>query len=732
MDRKLAAILAADVVGYSALMEADEAGTFARLKAGRKKLFEPEIARHHGRVFKIMGDGMLAEFGSVVDAVECAVALQRGLAERNAEFPEDQRIQVRIGINLGEVIVEGEDRYGEGVNIATRLEQLAEPGGICVSGKVAKEVEKKLAFGFEPMGEQKVKNISEPVTVFRVNLEGGAAAAGESVKTSAKLRLIAASVAAVLIAAGAAIYLITQRTEEIVPALLDRPSIAVLPFENLSDDPQQTYFADGIAEDVMTDLSRLSGIFVIARNSSFAYRGKAVDTRQVARELGVRYVLEGSVRRAADQIRINVQLIDGTTGAHQWAERYDGATSDIFALQDKVTSAVVAALALQLGSGEQLALLQHDTAVPQAYEAFLRGWEHYQRTTPEGYRKAIPEFERATELDPNYGRAHAALALVYFRTFDNLWSGSLGIESEEAFRKARDYLAVAQRHPTATSHQVAGNISRQRGWYEDAIKEFDAAIAIESNNSWIHADKAYALIWAGKPSEAEAEITKAVRLDPRTPPVFLFYRGLAQFTQDRFDDAARTFDEALRLNPDLPIAGLYLAASYGKMGRAKDAAASVAAYGASRVRQGGVPFIMFELQANFMQVYAQYPARTGLVDGLRRAGVPYDFRDKMFASLRLSGSDIDALFFGRRVHGRDLVFGWEHSMSISSDGASAISDGNWFNGSGRAYVRGDQLCIVATTTEYCYEAFRNPGGSRTTENEYFLADPWPYPFSQAD
>jgi adenylate cyclase len=396
MDRKLAAILAADVVSYSTLMEIDEAGTFARLKAARKELFEPEIARHHGRVFKLMGDGMLAEFGSAVDAIECAVTLQRGLAERNVDFPEDKRIQVRMGINLGEVIVDGEDRYGEGVNIATRLEQMAEPGAIYVSGKVAKEIEKKVAFGFEPMGERKVKNIAEPVAVYRVKLGGPAASApAKPVLSRPRVGFVVAGIAAIAILALAGVYgfSILRRAE--MPPLPDKPSIAVLPFDNLSDDPQQTYFADGMAEDLMTDLSRISGLFVIARNSSFAYRGKATDVRRVAQELGVRYVLEGSVRRVGELVRVNVQLIDGMTGTHQWAERYDGQQTAIFALQDEVTKAVVTALALQISAHDQEALSQRDTAVPEAYDAFLRGWEAYRRGAPEDLVKAIPEFERA-------------------------------------------------------------------------------------------------------------------------------------------------------------------------------------------------------------------------------------------------------------------------------------------------------------------------------------------------
>ena len=387
MDRKLAAILAADVVGYSALMERDEKGTHERLTAGRKELFEPEIARHHGRVFKLMGDGMLAEFGWVVDAVECAVSLQRGLAERNANVPEDQRIQVRIGINLGEVIVEGDDRYGEGVNIAARLEQLADPGGICVSGKVAKEVEKKLAFGFEPMGEQQVKNIAEPVQAFRVRLDGMPVKRMAPVSPKRALPWAAAVAASccwpevrgsrcghrlptapVAPCAGPA----PEPAVATGPPVADgKPSLVVLPFANLSDDKEQGYLADGITEDLTTELARVPGLFVVSRNAAFTYKGKAMQPAQIAKELGVRYILEGSTRRVGDDMRINAQLIDAQSGGHVWAERFDGPWADVFALQDKVVGQVAAALKLRLVSGAS-GNRPAAPSNPAAYDAYLR------------------------------------------------------------------------------------------------------------------------------------------------------------------------------------------------------------------------------------------------------------------------------------------------------------------------------------------------------------------------
>ncbi len=738
MERHLAAILAADVVGYSALMERDEAGTFTRLKAGRTELFEPEIARHHGRIFKLMGDGLLAEFASVVDAVECAVSLQRGLAERNASVGESERIQVRIGVNLGEVIVEGDDRYGEGVNIATRLEQLAKAGDVYVSGKVAREVEKRLAFGFEAMGEQKVKNIAEPVPVYRVKFDGDAAVRLRKSSASAgRGRTLAAAVAGFVLIALAAAYGITHwQAQGRDPALPDKPSIAVLPFANLSDDPQQAYFADGIAEDLMTDLSRLSGLFVVSRNSAFAYRGKATDLRTVGRELRVRYILEGSVRRAGDQVRINVQLIDAETGGHQWAERYDGSQADIFALQDKVTNAVVAAMALKLTTGEQASISQHGTNVHQAYDAFLRGWEHYQRTTPEDFVKAIPYFEQAINLDPNYGRAHAALAIVYFRSYDQRWAGMLGLSANEAFRKSRDYLNSAKDHPTSLSHQVAGNISRERGWYDDAFKEFSAATALEPNDPWNYADLAYTLIWAGRPAEAEAQIRTAMRLDPQYPPVFLFYQGLAQFAQERYPEAAKAFEEALRLNPNAPWAGLFLAAAYAKSDRTKDAEAAVAAYSAKRVQEGSVPFVMAEVALTGGGEAPQDilpPERGRLQQGLSLLSIPYNFDAAYFARQRLNGGEIEALLFGHRIHGRNRKTGRDYGMYISPDGATVTDFGEWdIGGSSTAQVKDDRVCFKQTTTEFCPMIFRNPGGTRAKENEYFFFGGWADPFSPVD
>jgi adenylate cyclase len=553
--------------------------------------------------------------------------------------------------------------------------------------------------------------------------------AHEDASTGTRSWTMIAVAAAVALAIGAGLLWFNR------PLLgsVQRQSIAVLPFENLSDDPQQVFFADGIAEDLLTDISRLSGVFVIARNSSFAYRGKAADARVVARDLGVRYVLEGSVRRADGQVRINVQLIDGATGSQQWAERYDGVYADIFALQDRVTKAVVSALAVQLTSDEQMALGRHDTAVPAAYEAFLRGWEHYQKTTPEDYKKAIPYFERATELDPDYGRAHAALAMVYFRSYDQKWTASLGISTDRAFRTAQRYLKLAMARPTSTSHQVAGNISRERGWYDDALREFAAAIALDPSDSWSYADQAYALIWAGRPAEAEIQIAKAMQLDPRYPGVFVYYNGLALFAQDRLPEAIRTFDEALQLNPDLPLLRLYLASAQALSGKLEEAKAMVAAFSEARVRAGGLPFVMVLLRGDDQEILFKVPERSRLLQGLHKLNIPYDFKDKAFDGQRLTGAEIDALVFGHRIHGWSEYGASEHGAFISADGSSALAFGDWSVGSGSAHVKDDRLCLVWATTSFCSAILRNSGGTKAKENEYILLlDSWNYPFSRVD
>src|SRR4029453_1817829 len=462
MERKLAAILAADVVGYSALMERDEAGTFARLRAGRKELFEPEIERHHGRIFKLMGDGLLAEFGSVVDAVECAVTLQRGMVERNASVPEDKRIEGRIGINLGEVIVEDEDRYGEGVNVAARLQQLADPGGIWVSGKVSKEVEKKLAFSFESMGEQRMKNIAGAVACYRVILQPSPPAQSD-------------------------------RSLPTPPKLPNRVAIAVLPFSNMSGDPEQEYFSDGITEDIITDLSKISGLHVIARNTVFTYKSKPIRVQQAAQELGVRFVLEGSVRKAGSRVRVTGQLIDGKDGSHVWADRYDRDLTDIFAIQDEITHAIVEQLKVKLLPQERKIIAQAPTDNVEAYTYYLRGRQFMQRHSKSNYQLARRMFAKAVELDPLYARAYAGIA-----DCDSFLFLHYHLEASVDSILAMSAKALDMDDKLAEAHASRGLALSLGKRYDEATAEFEKAIALDPNSFEAHYFYGRACVTQGK------------------------------------------------------------------------------------------------------------------------------------------------------------------------------------------------------------------------------------------
>ncbi len=634
MERRLAAILATDVVGYSRLMSEDEAGTLVALQAHRAQLIDPKISQYRGRTIKLMGDGALVEFPSVVDAVTFAVEVQCAMPGRNANVPEDQQIVFRIGINIGDVIVEGDDIYGDGVNLAARLEGLADPGGICLRRAVHNQVRDKLDLGFEDRGEIEVKNIPRPVHAFAVVLDQRAAALVtpvEAMTVAAGRRrwpLAAAGLAGLGVAAALAWWQPWTPQPEAVPImqaalpLPDKPSIAVLPFDNLSDDPAQSYFADGMTEDLITDLSKLSGVFVIARNSSWAYRGKNVKVQQIAKDLGVRYILEGSVRRESDLVRVNAQLIDALSGNHLWAERYDGNATEVFALQDRIIRQIVDALAVQLTSEETGQIEQAETGNPRAYDAFLQGWNHYRLATEKDTRASIGLFEKAVELDPDYGRAYAALAAANWRMASSFWtSGSVGFQ--QAFDRMNENLAKARANPTSLAFAISAEVRARQGRYDDAFADIDRAMALAPNDPDNYVSKAKLLNATGRAAEAEESVRWAMRLNPQYPPDFLRVLAISLFHQERYQEALETLERVVSRQPDVGEDFATIASSLGHLGRSEDAKAVITAYNELAVPGGFSPLTVQEMGVWWYGDTFDYDEgyRERLIEGMRKAGV---------------------------------------------------------------------------------------------------------------
>ena len=576
VERKLAAILSADVKGYSRLMGEDEVTTVRTLTAYRAAMAS-RIQQYRGRVVDSPGDNLLAEFVSAVDAVHCAVEIQQELKTRNADLPLAKRMEFRIGINLGDVIVEGERIYGDGVNIAARLEGLAEAGGICISGVVYDQVENKLTFlnlGYEYLGEQTVKNIVKPVPAYRVLIE--------SETTTSVVSQPALRQAGPEQSRRAQHERLTNRDPVTLslsksdPAFMlpDKPSIAVLPFTNLSGDPEQEYFSDGITEDLITDLSKLSGLFVISRNSVFLYKGKAVKPEQMSQELGVRYVLEGSVRKAGNRVRITAQLVDATTDYHLWAERYDRELQDIFAVQDEVTQKIVTALEVKLTEGEQQRFGRTPTANMEAYEYFLRGLESFAHRTPESNAQARQMFERAITLDPNFAAAYARLGRAYMIEWAFQWSEDPQLPERVAALAQR---AVALDDALPGAHQTLAYVYLMRKQFDQAIAEAQRAVALDPNDSDACVTLGEILSCAGRPQDGVGLVEKALRLDPHYPPSYLFALGQAYYLLKRYEEAVTAFKRLLTRNPDHLRAHFFLGMIYSETGRKEDAQAELEA-----------------------------------------------------------------------------------------------------------------------------------------------------------
>jgi TolB-like protein/Tfp pilus assembly protein PilF len=574
VSRRLAAILAADVVGFGRLMEQDEVGTLAALKSRRKDVLDPLVAKHQGRVFKVTGDGVLVEFGSAVNAVQCAVDLQQAFADANKDLSDDRRIVLRIGVNLGDVMVEGGDLYGDGVNIAARLEALAEPGGILVAGTAHDHLGTKVKVGFEDMGALNLKNISQPVRAYR-------AGTAEAVASEP-------------------------------PALPDKPSVAVLPFENLSGDPEQEYFSDGITEDIITELARFHSLFVIARNSSFQYRGKAVDVRRVGRELGVRYVVEGSVRRSENRVRITAQLLEADSGAHLWADRYDRALDDIFAVQEEVTRAIVAALPRLIGEAQVEHRRRRPTRHLSAYDLVLRGEWQMSHGGVTGNQEALSLFEQALAIDPACARAHAYIAYQHTYAVFQFSSGS-----EERLRRARHHAeqALALDDGDATVHENAAFVHLVAGEHRLAESHAIKAVMLNPNDRYAVGARGLVAMFRGDARLGIEWHLKARRLDPRN-----FNAGREPLIEAYYcaRDYAAALDEFQQWRRPPPHVLLLVVACHAQLGQSDQARAIFARFEATRP-QG---FDFSEYVASQYRMYEQQADRDHWRDGYRKAGLP--------------------------------------------------------------------------------------------------------------
>jgi TolB-like protein/class 3 adenylate cyclase len=533
-QRRLAAILAADVAGYSRLMEQDEVGTLATLKQRRKEVLEPLVARHQGRIFKVTGDGALVEFGSAVNAIECAIELQQKMAEANGDLPEDRRILLRVGVNPGDVMVEGGDLYGDAINISARLEGMAEPGDVLISGAAVDHVRNKVKASFEDLGMHSMRNIASPVRVYRVRAGGPVGVAA--------------------------------------PALPDKPSIAVLPFANMSGDPEKDYFADGMVEEIITALSRLRWLFVIARNSSFTYKGRAVDVKQVGRELGVRYLLEGSVRKGGAKVRISGQLIDCATGAHLWADRFEGGLEDIFDLQDQVTARVVGAIAPKLEQAEIERSRRKPTESLDAYDYYLRGMAAFNEWTPEKNIEALSMFRRATELDPQFASAYGFAVRCYSQRKANGWPSDRAADVAEATKLAQRAIDLGKGDAVALALAGIGLV-----WVvgdpEQGGMLIDRALALNPNWAWAWLFGGWAKMWLGEPEVAIERLAHAMRLSPQDSQMFGMQAAtaFAHFFAGRYSEAASWAEKALREQSNYYLAVSVLAASCALAERPREA-----------------------------------------------------------------------------------------------------------------------------------------------------------------
>ena len=740
----LAVILHADVAGSTELVHQDNQLAHERIRDSFQR-FSDTIEKYQGHVLELRGDALLAEFEHAYDAVSAALSFQVDHSCYIDQLKDDLHPTIRVGIAIGEVIIADSTVTGAGVVQAQRVEQLADPGGVFITAAIQELLSKRMPLDLENLGEKLLKGFEFPVRVFRVKLKADQSIPAphknsqHALSTKTPNFLIKVVVIVLIVVGGTVYWFKTQvpqeepsNTKSMSYSLPDRPSVAVLPFTNLSDDPKQEYFADGMTDDLITDLSKISGLFVIARNSSFSYKNQQVKVRQVAEELGVRYIIEGSVRRGGNQVRINAQLIDATTGGHLWAERYDGSFADIFALQDQVTAKIVEAMSITLTPQELEGLESFGTSNAAAHDAYLQGLSFYLRNTPADNAKAKPHFMRALELDPEFKRAYAALAGVYYKGRSREYSFLLGFHQREAIILAHQNLAKSVGANIAETHVVRSRMALDKHQHDVALREAEQALTLSRNNVDALKVKARAMIYSGRYEEGRKLANQIIRLDPAVLAEPLYLIGLSYFASGSYDKAVDYAEQATENDPATRAYALLLAAAYGKLGMQKSAKQSLVKYRKSW------PWPFWIAAA----VY-QYPFQDGeilkhLADGFNTAGLaerPPSRYLKLNRETRLSGKEIKALLFGHTIRGRDFWWGlaWEQIRMIdgklSHSGRSIYTDSSERE-EGESWIEDDRLCDrwseVDDEITICVLIFRDL--DRGPNNYYMMTDQGPHPF----
>lgn len=747
---KLAVILHADIVGSTQLVQQDEQLAHERIQDAFRD-FSNTIGKYHGRVQELRGDALLAAFERASDAVTAAIAFQSEHIEHLARLNDDIQPAIRVGIALGEVVIADKTVTGAGVVLAQRIEQLAEPGGVCISSAVYEALPNRMPFSLNRLGEQALKGFEEQVLVYRAELDSGQSIPQPQQKSnrresSDKRRWIVVGAMIVVLAAGIGYWskYSLPREEPASPEnmafpLPDKPSIAVLPFTNMSGNVEQDYFADGMTENLITDLSKISGLFVIARNSSFSYKGHQVKIRQVAEDLGVRYVMEGSVQRAGGQVRINAQLIDATTGGHVWAERYDGSLADIFALQDQVTAQIVEAMSVTLTAEEIEDLESLGTSDVAAHDAYMQGLSFYLRNTPADNAKAENHFNRAIELDPDFKRAYTALAKVYYKGREWEYGNAMVLWWRKAIFRSHRILAKGGAENIADAYVVRSQMALHKHQLEAALQEAERALQLSPDHVDALKAKAGSLIYSGQYDEGRNLANRVIRLDPVIIAEPLYLIGLSYFATGDYAKSVDYIKRAIESDPTTAVYVRLLAAAYGKLGMEVEANQAWVKYRKSWKRDLGQFWIAAAVQ---FYPFQDREVLRNLTDGFEAAGgverPPSRFL-KLDSETRLSGDEIKTLLFGHTIKGEDYWLGdpWHQQRTV--DGKVSLAEINTFLSGkesdgeivGESWIDDDRLCErwpeVAGDLTLCVTVFRDP--DRGPNHYYMVADTGPHPFS---